>query len=57
MTEIELLSDDVEKLRKTLHDLIAEKGTNIEDPEILAASRALNDAITEYNKMFSNQES
>jgi len=39
MTEIELLLDDVEKLRKALHELIAKKGSGLEDPEILAASR------------------
>ncbi len=57
MTEIELLLEDVEKLRKILHALIAEKGSNLSDPEILAASHSLNAAITEYNKMFSKNGS
>ena len=57
MTEIELLLEDVEKLRKILHALIAEKGSSLSDPEILAASHSLNAAITEYNKMFSKNGS
>jgi len=56
MTEIELLLEDVEKLRKALHELIAKKGSGLEDPEILAASQSLNAAITEYNKMISKEE-
>ncbi|MDD2190101.1 MAG: aspartyl-phosphate phosphatase Spo0E family protein [Eubacteriales bacterium] len=53
MTEIEYLLDDIEKLRKTLNDLIAEKGSNLQDPEIIAASQVLNAAITKYTEVIS----
>lgn len=53
MTEIEYLLDDIEKLRKTLNDLVAEKGSNLQDPEIIAASQVLNAAITKYTEVIS----
>lgn len=51
MTEIEYLLEDIEKLRKNLNNLIADKKTNLQDPEIISASQILNAAITKYNKI------
>lgn len=51
MTEIEYLLGDIEKLRKNLNDLIADKKTTLHDPEIISASQILNAAITKYNEI------
>lgn len=44
------LINDIEKLRKDLHELIYQKN-NDEDPEIVSASEKLNNAITQYAKI------
>lgn len=51
MTELELLLENIEKLRKHLNDLIIAKGSNLQDPEIMAASKILDDAITKFNEV------
>lgn len=51
MTEIEYLLEDIEKLRKNLEELISDKKSNLQDPEIIAASQILNAAITKYNEI------
>lgn len=51
MPEIKELIKDINKLRENLESLIIEKGEDLLDPDVLAASRILNVAITEYNKI------
>jgi len=55
MTEIEYLLDDIEKLKKNLNNLIADEKSNLQDPEIIAASQILNAAITKYNEIVSKK--
>lgn len=50
MTEIENLDKDIEKLRDNLNTLIKQKG-KLQDPEVITASRLLNAAIVEYNRI------
>ncbi|MGI6526034.1 MAG: Spo0E family sporulation regulatory protein-aspartic acid phosphatase [Caldicoprobacterales bacterium] len=45
MTELVILLKSIEKLRKQLNDLINAKSLNLQDPEIIAASEILDDAI------------
>ena len=54
MTEIDFLIEDIERLRKNLHDMIAEGKSNLQDPEIIAASKILNAAISKYNELISS---
>ncbi len=50
MNELELLLQDVERLRNKLNDIISCKNSfNLQDPEIISASQVLNAAITKYN--------
>ena len=51
MTEIEDLLDDIEELRSNLLDLIDQKESNLQDPEVIAASKILNSALTKYNEL------
>lgn len=51
MSELNELLKDIEKLRKTLYELIEKKEANLQDPEIITASKTLNIAITKYNEM------
>jgi len=50
MGEISELLKDIEKLRKTLNDLIS-KSETLKDPEVIEASQILNDTITKYNRL------
>lgn len=50
MTEIELLLDDIEKLRDTLQNLV-KNSDNLLDPEIIKASQDLNQAIVNYENL------
>lgn len=51
MTEIEDLLNDIEELRSNLLDLIDQKESNLQDPEVIAASKILNSALTKYNEL------
>lgn len=55
MSELELLLEDIEKLRKSLEELIHKKQSNLQDPDIIAASQILNAAITKYNKLLNKK--
>ncbi|OPX43839.1 Spo0E like sporulation regulatory protein [Ruminiclostridium hungatei] len=55
MSELNNLMNDIEKLRKKLHDLINEKNVDLADPEIITASQMLNAAITKYTEIISNK--
>lgn len=50
MSEIQDLLYDIEKLRKNLEELIDKKQSNLQDPDIIAASQILNSAISRYNE-------
>lgn len=51
INEIELLLEDIEKLKSSLNELIEDKKSNLQDPEIVASSQILNAAITKYNQI------
>ncbi|MDF2546204.1 MAG: Spo0E like sporulation regulatory protein [Anaerosolibacter sp.] len=51
MHELQELLKDIEKLRTNLHQLIEQKGIDLQDPEVISSSQALNTAITKYNEM------
>lgn len=51
MPEIDILINDIEKLRENLYRIMDEKNGNMLDPELLAASKVLNAAIDQYNKI------
>lgn len=53
MNDVELLQEDIEKLRKNLYDLITAKESDFLDPEVIAASQILNATITKYNEIIS----
>lgn len=50
MTELESLLDDINKLRKILAEMIMQK-KNLQDPEIIAASQKVNEAIVKYSRL------
>lgn len=50
MSEIQKLLKDIEELKKKLGELIEKKDSDLLDPDILEASRCLDDAITKYLK-------
>ncbi|WP_032122068.1 aspartyl-phosphate phosphatase Spo0E family protein [Clostridium amazonitimonense] len=50
MSELEDLLKDVDILREKLEYLINEKGGNLIDPEVVAASKVLNAALNKYNE-------
>lgn len=51
MPEIDTLINDIEKLRENLYRTMDEKDGNMLDPELLSASKVLNAAIDQYNKI------
>lgn len=51
MCEIKELLTDINKLRENLHKLIEQHGYDLNDAEVLAASRNLNTAIVNYNDL------
>ncbi|WP_425449812.1 aspartyl-phosphate phosphatase Spo0E family protein [Dethiothermospora halolimnae] len=55
MAELDDLLNDIEKLRNNLTNLINKKGTNLQDPDIIAASQLLNATITKYNELINNK--
>ncbi|GKU23756.1 aspartyl-phosphate phosphatase Spo0E family protein [Clostridium folliculivorans] len=50
MAELEDLLKDIDKLRESLQSLIEKKQWNLVDAEVVAASKALNFALNQYNK-------
>ena len=50
MSDLNILLEDIEKLRKDLMDLIDKKQMSLQDPEIVYASQILDAAITKYNE-------
>lgn len=55
MSEIEDLLKDVETLRTQLEQLINEHSGNLTDPEVIAASKVLNGALNQYNKLIKDR--
>jgi hypothetical protein len=53
--ELEQLLKDIETLKKNLNDLISEKGANLQDQEIIAASQILNTAIVKYSEIINKK--
>lgn len=51
MDELTALLNDIEKLRANLHKLLNDKNANLQDPDVLSASKMLNAAITKYNEI------
>ncbi len=51
MNEIEDLLKDVDILREQLNSLINKKQGNLQDPEVITASKILNAALNQYNKL------
>ena len=51
MTELELLIKDINNLRNNLENLIAQRNENLLDDDVLSASKLLNAAIAEYNRI------
>ncbi len=51
MGELDLLMQDIEKLRSNLQKLIRERNNNLQHPDVIAASQILNAAITKYNEV------
>lgn len=50
MSELEDLLKDIDILREQLNELINKKQDNLDDPEVVAASKVLNAALNQYNK-------
>lgn len=55
MSEMQKLLEDIKELKRNLNALIEEKGFNLQDPEIIAASQIVNAAITKYNDFIKKQ--
>lgn len=51
MTELEELVGDINKLRENLYRLMEQRGYNLNDAEVLEASKNLNEAIVNYNSL------
>lgn len=51
MTELEALIGDINKLRESLYMLIEQNGYDLNDAEVLEASKNLNEAIVSYNSL------
>lgn len=51
MTELEDLMKDIEILRDKLQLLIKQKHGDLIDPDVVAASKILNAALNQYNKL------
>jgi uncharacterized protein YdbL (DUF1318 family) len=55
MSEIEDLIKDINKLKDNLNNLINNKNFDLQDSEVVAASKILNAAISEYNKLINEK--
>ena len=51
MTELEELLKDINRLRENLYKMIEQNSYELDDPEVLEASKRLNTAISNYNAM------
>jgi stage 0 sporulation regulatory protein len=54
MNRLKELRDKIQHFREYLHSLIMNKG-NLQDPEIIAASRMLDSLLNEYCKLLENK--
>lgn len=54
MESLMKINREIRNLRKHIHDLIDEKG-NLLDPEILSASKCLDNLLNEYVKILDNK--
>lgn len=55
MNEPGELYRDIERLRDRLYYLIRERNEDLQDPEIISASHALNTAINKYNRLLNKK--
>lgn len=55
MTKLQELSMKIEEMRKSLYDLILEKG-DLLDEEIVVASQTLDKALNDYNDILIKKE-
>jgi Spo0E like sporulation regulatory protein. len=55
MSEIDELIKDIEDLRENLYRMIEQKKGNLHNEEVLSASKILNAAITQYNKIIKDK--
>ena len=55
MTELDDLMKDIEELKNSLNKLINNKSFNLQDPEVVAASKILNAAITKYTQLINEK--
>lgn len=51
MTELEELLKDINRLRESLYKMIEQNSYELDDPEVLEASKRLNTAIVNYNAL------
>ena len=55
MAEIEDLLKDIETLRVQLEELIRQHNGNLVDNEVVSASKILNAALNQYNKLLEDK--
>lgn len=55
MSEIEKLMKDIEDLRNNLYEVINKKQADLQDSDVISASKMLNEAITRYNDILSKK--
>lgn len=55
MNELKDLLKDIETLRNNLVKLIEENESNLQAPDVIAASQVLNAAISKYNEFIKNK--
>lgn len=55
MSELKLLITDIDKLREDLYKIIEKRGYDLNDPEVLEASKNLNLAIAGYNTLLKDK--
>lgn len=55
MSELEKLLSDIEKLRESLYKVIEQQGYDLNDSEVLKASKNLNTAIADYNALIQDK--
>jgi hypothetical protein len=51
LSELDDLLKDIDILKEQLQILISKKNDNLIDPEVIAASKILNAALNQYNKL------
>jgi hypothetical protein len=55
MSELEKLMIDINKLRENLYRVIEQRGYDLNDPEVMEASKHLNKIIVNYNTMLKDK--